>query len=109
MFSFLKALEHNGWECKIAVDAVPNLFYASDRNFYYRCLDGRMLQIGVKEHFDRWANSIDFVCKIPKHEKMFKAFILALKDCLQKERYAPGWGQELNINFLIRKAARGKL
>ena len=83
--------------------------HASDKQFHYRCLAGKILHIGIRKHFDRWANSVDFVCRCPSDAKGFEALFLALDDCIKKERFTKGWGQELDIDFLIRKAKRGKI
>jgi hypothetical protein len=105
-FDFLKLLKQIG--CK--TDSYSQMvFYATGDRCYYRCLDGKTLEIGVKKCFDRWANSIDFTCKVPKDVKGFDALMLALDDCIKNERYDIGVGQALDIDFLVRKARRGKL
>lgn len=56
--------------------------YADDMYFQYRVL-GSQTQVGVKDSFDRWANSVDFVFKTPRSvwewESKFKILMGELK------------------------------
>ena len=56
-FDFFQALLHHGVEI-------------SDYRFKYRFRDEE-IEVAIKDDFDRWGNSVDFVVSIPKTQKSF--------------------------------------
>lgn len=66
----------------------------SDGKFYYRIISNDV-QVGVKWHFDRWANSVDFIFSLPKTPKRWKE----IKDKLAKalKQYSGGTGEEIRL------------
>lgn len=66
----------------------------SDDRFYYR-INGNEVQVGVRSHFDRWANSIDFMFSLPKSERRW----IEIKGKLNKamRQYKGGLGEEQRV------------
>ena len=62
--------------------------------------------ISVDNTFDRWANSRDFICKLPKDQRTFDAMISVVKDQVLNKLYNPGWGEEKDIQNLIQQFKR---
>lgn len=60
---------------------------ASTKDFNFR-YDFDELQIGVKSIFDRWENSVDFVCSpIPANHEDFEALKAALAKIMKEKRH----------------------
>ncbi|MFC1598519.1 hypothetical protein ACFL2U_00710 [Patescibacteria group bacterium] len=80
--------------------------YCKTEEFLFRfILSSGTTQIAVRESFDRWANSVDFIMyKIPETIFEMKAMILAAK----RLYYAGSWdsrsANELNITGELRNA-----
>lgn len=73
-------------------------FYASSDLLRVRCMIHlNEVHWGVKECFDRWANSRDFCSHIPKTkisaEKLYKKILAKV----EVEDYDPGWAREEKI------------
>ena len=61
---------------------------ASTKKFNFR-YDQMELQIGVKANFDRWANSVDFVCSpVPANHEDYEALKGALAKIIKEKRHA---------------------
>jgi hypothetical protein len=88
-FDFLSAFEADVKRC-------PNNGGWEDDRFYYRRI-GNDFHIAIKAHFDRWANSVDFVFAAPKTANAYEKLKQRLEDAMNKKQYDSGWGQELRI------------
>lgn len=56
------------------------------------------IDIAVEESFDRWANSLDFWCRVPRNEGHLKFILEAAKSAIKDEDcYSPGFAMELEI------------
>ena len=93
------------------LNQVPGVMKVSDwccdtEEFNFRFLDqSGITHIGIRKHFDRWANSTDFVlAKIPQSIFEMEALILAAKRMLNTGNWAKGMGQEMDIGGTWRKA-----
>lgn len=72
---------HGGWE--------------TDR-FRFREV-GNDIQVGIKKHFDRWANSVDFVFSKSKTEKAYRKVMDRLDRAMKVGNYSKGWGNETRL------------
>ncbi len=90
------------------VPGVSNVEYWSCQTaeFHFRFLDqSGQTHIGIKSHFDRWANSTDFVLyKLPESVFEMEALILAAQRLLNTGNLDIGMGQELDLGGTYRKA-----
>ncbi|MFC1696902.1 hypothetical protein ACFL1H_01090 [Nanoarchaeota archaeon] len=82
----------------------PAIF--EDDIFRYRLLDDEV-QISVKAHFDRWANSVDFFYPaLPQDKIGVEAIILAAKAQYDNKEYNPGLAEDLDLSPFYRKYRR---
>lgn len=72
--------------------------YMEDHQFFYRLTGGGDVQVGVRETFDRWANSVDFVFAIPRCAKSYRRTMDRLREFGVPGRYYPNWGDEVWIS-----------
>jgi hypothetical protein len=71
-------------------------YFFEDDLFRYRIRT--KVEIGIRKHFDRWANSVDYeLAFLPKDEKGVRALVLAAKDAFDKKQYSENWGQRLDL------------
>ena len=86
-------------------------WYGHDKNYQYFYtfaekdkngdpLGNYVLWIGMKEHFDRWANSRDFMLVIP-HRYSWDEILQALEIAIEKEDYDSGWAKEQNLELYL--------
>ncbi len=55
-----------------------------------------VLWVGMKEHFDRWANSRDFMLVVP-HEFSWSEISGAIEKAVKAGDYDEGWAKEVNL------------
>ena len=71
-------------------------FYAKGNVFYIRNV-GNVLQFGIADSFDRWANSIDFFTCIPNSERQAVRKLSAAIDFYEANYFDNDCGQRRNI------------
>lgn len=65
------------------------------------------VQIAVNRTFDRWANSVDIVCRpIPANQETFDALLAALDKAVREERIRADGEDSYDIWPLVRKVRR---
>lgn len=92
---------------KVGVDLYDD-FLGSFSIFRLRIL-GSTLQFGIQEHFDRWANSVDFEfevkqCMLGDIDARIQAALIAAHLEVRTKNFSDGWGQCAVIN--LRQAQR---
>ena len=88
-------------DCGYKVYKYPNnryytQFYADGGVFSVRSVDNT-LQFGVRETFDRWANSVDFITGLPTSELQAIKKLSAVIDLYEANHFDEGWGAERHI------------
>jgi len=67
--------------------------HASTDEFYIRYFEDRV-EFGIRQHFDRWCNSADFLFwRIPKDLIGVKALLQAAVYCLKAGVFDQGWSK----------------
>jgi hypothetical protein len=85
-FDFWEAMEADG------VKPCPEHSGHSDDRFFYR-MAGSDVQVAIREHFDRWANSVDFAFSMPKTPKAYEKVKARLEAAMKAGDYDPGLGE----------------
>jgi len=73
---------------------------------HVRVVDNQ-IQFGIKKHFDRWANSVDYVYYgTPANQKKLDLIITTVDRLIKEKVYNDGWGDEVDISDHMRKTRR---
>ena|SRR3990167_2543293 len=91
-------------ESGVQVDSPFNgsVGHASTDGFYLK-YNREQIEIGIRQHFDRWRNSADFILKrIPPDLVGIKALLAAVKYCVETGVYEAEMDQ-VDIYSLYRK------
>lgn len=84
-FDFLDAMKDDG----VRFDEYGGM---QDPRFYYRIVNN-VVHAGVRKHFDRWANSVDFAFPIPKTRRAYRKVIEKLDRAYQSQQYNPKYAE----------------
>lgn len=70
---------------------------SADDRFYYRFTVSGDVHVAIRAHFDRWANSIDFVFTPPKTRRAYNKLRARLDAAIAANQYNSGGGMELRL------------
>lgn len=81
--------------------------YAATKDFRFR-YDTDEAQIAVNAKFDKWGNSVDFLCRpLPATQEDFDALMVAIAKVISEKRPMPEYGG-FDIWPFVRQARRDK-
>lgn len=71
-------------------------FYAKNDIVFVRCINGEV-HWGVRECFDRWANSTDFVSDIPYTLGKATTLLERVERKIRNQEYDPGFAEGIRL------------
>ena len=93
---FLGAMRIRGVVWDECTSAYAYSHHDTDSRYLWRVI-GDEVQVSVKKHFDRWANSIDFVFTVPKTRRAFEKVMRRLESAYEAGEYSMKMGRETRL------------